>query len=205
MMGDMDKTNQPQPARTTVHPALADPPARRVVGMYVCRAQACGRTSVSYDENPPAQCRNDKCSGVYADAAKGRWMKCKSPDDGAVSPLGQAIIDQRAVPEPPPIAPLAPAPAPEISVAVGPAPAELPETRVSVAPETRRVSAEEYRGEWVADRVAADWDKGAALPSGVDIEAFQVGAQPGGRRGVSLVWDAAEALYDEGKKRGHLP
>lgn len=69
---------------------------------------------------------------------------------------------------------------------------EKPDPRLFLDAEDVRnhPTADEYRGEWIAERVAAFFDSGkfADVPANCDE-----------------LWAAAERLYDEGRKRGHLP
>lgn len=57
-------------------------------------------------------------------------------------------------------------------------------------PATRKITAEEYRSEWVSERVSAMVDSGEYALEPENSASF---------------WDLAEKLYDEGRARGHLP
>jgi len=175
----MDQTGQQRTKIATKQPPtppeLADPPGRKVRGVFICRALRCGFSNVSYDDGEPKQCRNPKCSGEYVDAAtKGAWLKCR---------------DDSPVPEARPAEPIPENPQEPARVA-----AREPAAEVDGARGERTMSAEEYRGEWVAERVAervaAEFDSGRFV--GLPVSPEQV-------------WGFAEALYDEGRKRGHLP
>jgi hypothetical protein len=183
--------HQAQPSNPATHPALADPPKRPVVGVYLCRASGCGRPNVSYDDGPPKQCKNDRCSKVYKDVVTGvpegstrEWLKCRdTKNEEPRFEKGKLVVPPSAVetiPAPPEEEP------PPVRIGGS-------ETRVSdeairdiVA---RPVTAEDYRHEWVAERVASMSDK---APFGTPVA-------------TADLWGWAEALYDEGKRRGHLP
>jgi hypothetical protein len=152
----------------------------------------CGVATVSYEEGPPARCRNDRCTGQFPDDAmtKGRWFKCR-PDG---SKEADAVIT-RSGPAPAPPAPAPPELPPMVKIEADLAPLE---TRVSNPPETVRVTAEDDRHEWVAERVAE-------LAGGVREHAWQDLSTGAVARSIVSAWEFAELLYDEGKKRGHLP
>lgn len=57
----------------------------------------------------------------------------------------------------------------------------------------RELDSSRKRSEWVAARIAVAFENMAAHSPGITPA---TGAQ---------LWDWAEAIYDEGKKRGHLP
>jgi hypothetical protein len=142
---------------------------------------------VSYTEDVPKACTNQRCTKNYADPSaarrpESRWLKCRWEDSSQDAPSKVETM---------------PAPPDEEPVKVN------PETWVSdlaskfaSMPIAAGATAEEFRSEWVAERVAARLDKSGlesvAMPSEVCLE-------------VRRHWDIAEALYDEGRRRGHLP
>jgi hypothetical protein len=187
--------HQAQPSSPAVHPALADPEKRPVKGVYICRAMQCGRANVSYTDEPPAQCKNPKCSGEYkADVvamppgSTREWFRCRDTKDEE-----PRIEGGKLVMPPPSKVETIPAPPEDVSpVVIG----EESETRVSdlggalgLGMGEERISPAAYRSEWVADRVASMSDK---APFGTPVA-------------TADLWWWAEALYDEGKRRGHLP
>lgn len=165
-----------KPQQQPVPPELADPPGRKVHSIFICRCNGCGTTNVNYEDgNEPKECRNKRCSGVVADGGA-RWLR---------STIGEQPVDPRTnEPVPPALGraqPVPPPPPPE-----EPAFVDIKQPAETVAPETRRMTTEEYRSEWVGERVAAVADRGSEVNY------------------VSL-WEWAEKLYDEGRRRGHLP
>jgi hypothetical protein len=169
-----------KPKQQPVPPELSDPPGRKVQAIFICRCNGCGTTNVNYaDTNEPSSCRNKRCSGVVSDGGP-RWLR---------SQIGDSAVDPRTQQPPPPTLGRVP------QVPMPPPPEEPPFVDIkappeTAPPETRRMTAAEYRSEWVSERVAAWADKPA-----IDM----------GTRNASAVWDVMEALYDEGRKRGHLP
>lgn len=59
-----------------------------------------------------------------------------------------------------------------------------------------QMTADEYRREWIADRVAT-WTEGSGLSLLVESA-----SEP---TAMTVIWDRTEALYDAGRQRGFLP
>ncbi len=161
---------------------------------------SCNRMAVTRRGAPPPQ-QCSQCGATQEHLREAAAAPTPEPLQ-TVSVHPPAVLPSRVMHEAPPLSKEAKQEIRRIHAAQLPQPSSVPtEAPPSLASSGRpedvewsihaeAKDADSYRSEWISDRVAANFDANPRHTTSSDRK---------------NIWDDAEALYDEGRERGHLP